>query len=108
MLLCKKPPGILRAHSTARVCSQSILDDFKIINVKGRERGYKLKRKTEVRRQTRSSALGIESSESGRVPWESVVRCTVQTVRFSSEKFIDDEGTLPLGFELVLLLLREA
>ena len=75
-LLCKKPPGILSVHSVARVCGQSILKDFKAINVKGRERGYNLKRKTEVRRQTRSSALGVESSESGRVPWvrlESIV-----------------------------------
>ena len=53
--------------------------------------------------------LGIESSESGRVPWvrlESVVRGVAQTVRSSSENFINDEGTLPLGLELVLFLLQ--
>ena len=65
----------------------------------------------EVRRRTLCSALGVESSESGRVPWvrlESVVRCIAQTVRSSGENFINDEGTLPLGFELVLLLFRQA
>ena len=65
----------------------------------------------EMRGRTLSSALGVESSESGRVPWvrlESVIRCVAQTVRSSSENFINDEGTLPLGFELVLLLLGEA
>ena len=62
-----------------------------------------------LRRRTLSSTLGIESPESGRVPWvrlESVVRCTMQTVRSSGENFINDAGTLPLGFELVLFLLR--
>ena len=46
-------------------------------------------------------------SESGRIPWvrlESVIRCIAQTVRSSGENFINDVGTLPLGFELVLLL----
>ena len=38
-LLCKKPPGILGAHSVAGVCGQSILEAFKAINVKGREGG---------------------------------------------------------------------
>ena len=63
----------------------------------------------ESRRRTLGSALGVESPESGRVPWvwlEFVIRCTAQMVRSSGEDFIDDEGTLPLGFELVLLLLR--
>ena len=63
----------------------------------------------ELRRRTLGSALGVESPESGRVPWvrlESVVRCTMQTVRSSGENIIYDEGTLPLGLELVLLLLR--
>ena len=61
------------------------------------------------RKQTWSSELGVESLESGRVPWvrlESVIGCIAQTVRSSGENFINDEGTLPLGFELVLLLLR--
>ena len=63
----------------------------------------------EVRRRTLSSVLGVESSESGRVPWvrlESIIRCIAQTVRSSGEDFINDEGTLPLGLELVLTLLR--
>ena len=54
-----------------------------------------------------SSALGVESSESGCVPWvrlESVIGCNTQAVRSSGEKFINNEGTLPLRFELVLLL----
>ena len=56
-----------------------------------------------------SSALGVESPESGRVPWvwlEFVIGCITQVVRSSGEDFINDEGTLPLRFELVLLLLR--
>ena len=77
---------------------------------RGRERKKEnIIEEAELRRQTLSSALGVESSESGRVPWvrlESVIRCTVQTVRSSGENFINDEGTLPLGLELVLVLLR--
>ena len=64
-----------------------------------------------MRRRTLSSALGVESSDSGRVPWvrlESVITCVAQMVCSSGENFINDEGTLPLGFELVLLLLGEA
>ena len=62
-----------------------------------------------VRRRTLSSALGVESLESGRVAWvwlESVIGCITQAVRSSGENFINDEGTLPLRFELVLLLFR--
>ena len=61
-----------------------------------------------VRRQTLSSSLGVESPESGSVPWvrlESIIRCITQMVHSSGEKFINDEGTLPLGLELVLFLL---
>ena len=50
----------------------------------------------EVRRRTLSLALGVESSESGHVPWirlESVIRCIAQTIRSSGENFINDEGT---------------
>ena len=67
-----------------------------------------MKETTGGRRRTKSLALGIESSESGHVPWvrlEFVIRCIAQTVRSSSENFINDEGTLPLGLELVLFLL---
>ena len=75
---------------------------------RGRERKKEnIIEEAEVRRRTLRSALGVESLESGRVPWvrlESVIRCIVQTVRSSGENFINDEGTLPLGFELVLLL----
>ena len=62
----------------------------------------------ELKRRTLGSALGIESLESGRIPWvrlESVIRCVAQTVRSSGENFINDEGTLPLGLELALFLL---
>ena len=62
-----------------------------------------------MRRRTLGSVLAVESPESGRVSWvrlESVVRGVAQTVRSSGENFINDEGTFPLGFELVLLLLR--
>ena len=58
-----------------------------------------------------SSALGVESSESGRVPWvrlESGIGWITQAVRSSGENFINNEWTLPLRFELVLLLLRYA
>ena len=61
--------------------------------------------------RTKSTALGVESSESGRVPWvrlESVIRCIAQTVCSSGENFVNDEGTLPLGLEFVLFLLRQA
>ena len=46
-LLCKKPLGILGAHSAARVCGKSILEAFKAINVKGREREGIIKREDE-------------------------------------------------------------
>ena len=62
-----------------------------------------------VRRRTQDPALGIESSETGCIPWvrlESVIRCVSQAVRSFGENFINDEGTLPLGLELVLFLLQ--
>ena len=62
----------------------------------------------EVRRRTQSPALGVEPSESGRVPWvwlESIVRCIPQTVRSTGENFVNNEGTFPFGLELVLFLL---
>ena len=78
---------------------------------KGRERKKEnIIEAPEVRRRTLSSALGVESPESGRVPWvwlESVIRCIAHTVCSFGENFINDEGTLPLGLELVLLLLGE-
>ena len=64
-----------------------------------------------MRRRTLDSVLGVEFPESGRVPWvrlESVIRGVAQMVCPSGENFINDEGTLPLGFELVLLILGEA
>ena len=78
---------------------------------KGRERkkGRNIIKRAGVRRRTLSSSLGVESLESGRVPWvwlESVIGCITRAVRSSGEDFINDEGTLPLRFELVLLLLR--
>ena len=63
------------------------------------------------RRRTKSSALGIESLEFGRVPWvrlESVIGCIMQEAHSSGENFINDEGTLPLGLEFVLFLVRQA
>ena len=78
---------------------------------KKNEKREKITLITRGRRRTQSLALGIISSESGRVPGvrlESVIRCTAHMVRSSGENFINDEGTLPLGFELVLLLLWEA
>ena len=79
---------------------------------RGRERKKEnIIEEAEVRRRTLGSALGVESSESSRVPWvrlESVIRCIAQTVHSSIENFINDEGTLPLGFELVLVFLGEA
>ena len=61
------------------------------------------------RRRTLSPALGVESSETGCVPWvwlESVIRCVSQTVRAAGQDLVDDEGTLPLGLEFVLFLIR--
>ena len=63
------------------------------------------------RGRTLSPALGIESSESGCVPWvwlESVVRRVSQTVCSAGQDLIDNEGTLPFGLELVLFLVRQA
>ena len=50
------------------------------MNRKGsrKEEGGSIIKKEEVRRRTLRSALGVESSESGRVPWvqlESVIGC---------------------------------
>ena len=77
---------------------------------RGRERKKEnIIKEAEVGGRTLGPALGVESSESGRVPWvrlESVIGCITQAVRSSSENFINNEGTLPLRFELVLLLLR--
>ena len=78
---------------------------------KGREskRNGAYLKKEGVRRRTLSSALGVESPESSHIPWvrlESVIGCITQVVRSSGENFINNEGTLPLRFELVLLLLR--
>ena len=52
--------------------------------------------------------LGVESSESGSVPWvrlQAIVRCIAKAIGSSSENFIYNEGTLPFGLELVLFLL---
>ena len=75
---------------------------------KEKKRGMSIIKRVGVRRQTLSAALGVESPESSRVPWvwlESVIGCITQAVRSSGENFINNEGTLPLRFELVLLLL---
>ena len=64
-----------------------------------------------VRRRTQDPALGIESLETGGVPWvrlESVIRCISQTVRSTSQDLVDYEGTFPLGLEFVLFLVRQA
>ena len=61
------------------------------------------------RRRTQSPALGIESSETGCVPWvwlESVIRCISQTVCSAGQDMVDDEGTFPFGLEFVLFLGR--
>ena len=63
------------------------------------------------RRRTQSPALGIESSESGCVPWvwlESVIRCVSQAVRSTSQDLVNYEGTFPLGLEFILFLVRQA
>ena len=73
------------------------------------KKGRSIMKRAGERRRTLGSALGVESPESGRVPWlrlESVIGCIPQAVRSSGENFINNEGTLPLRFELVLLLLR--
>ena len=63
------------------------------------------------RRRTQSPALGVESSESGCVPWvrlESIIRCIPQTVRSTSQDLVNDEGTFPFGLEFVLFIIRQA
>ena len=52
--------------------------------------------------------LCVESSEPSSVPrvrLEAIIRCIAKAVGSSSENFIDNEGTLSFGLELVLLLL---
>ena len=59
------------------------------------------------RRRTQSPALGIESSETGGVPWvrlESVIRCISQAVCPASQDLVNYEGTFPLGLEFVHFL----
>ena len=61
-------------------------------------------------RRTLSPALGVESSETGCIPWvrlESVVQCVSQTVCSASQDLVDDEGTFPFGIEFVLFLVRQ-
>ena len=61
------------------------------------------------RGRTWGSALGVESSEPGRVPWvrlESTSRCIPQSVRSTGQDLVDNEGTFPFGLELVLFLIR--
>ena len=63
------------------------------------------------RRRTQSPALGVESSETGCVPWvqlESVIRRISQAVCSTSQDLVDYEGTFPLGLQLVLFLVRQA
>ena len=63
------------------------------------------------RRRTQSPALGIESSETGGIPWvrlESVIRRISQAVRPASQDLVDYEWTFPLGLEFVLFLIRQA
>ena len=63
------------------------------------------------RRRTQSPVLGIESSETGCVPWvwlESVIRCISQTTRSTGQDLVDDKGTFPFGLEFVLFLDRQA
>ena len=83
-LLLKKPPGIMSARSTSSVCEQCANQPIKGIEKKkvGRRRGTRdsenVKRVDEGVRRTLSPALGVESSETGCVPWvrlKSVVRC---------------------------------
>ena len=81
----------------------------KSVRKEKKERGRSIIKRAGARRRTLSSALGVESPESGRVPWvrlESIIRCITQSVRSSGGNFINNEGTLPLRFELVLLFLR--
>ena len=105
----RKPPGIVCMHSAAGAIKASV-QFFKAVCEKEKKQERKeenIIEEAEVRRRTLSSALGIESSESGRVPWvrlESVIGCITQAVRSSCDKFINNEGTLPLRFEIVLLL----
>ena len=82
-LLLKKPPGIMSARSTSSVCEQCANQPIKGIEKKvGRRRGTrdskKYKKVDGGVRRTLSPALGVESSETGCIPWvqlESVVRC---------------------------------
>ena len=55
--------------------------------------------------------LCVKSPESGSVPWvrlKAIILRIAKAIGSSSKDFIDDEGALPFGFELILFLLREA
>ena len=82
-LLLKKPPGIMSARSTSSMCEQSANHPIKGIEKKsgkkeGDKRQSKCKKVDGGVRRTLSPALGVQSLETGCVPWvrlESVVRC---------------------------------
>ena len=112
-LLLKKPPGIMSADSASSVCEQCANKLSKaVIEKEGEEEKQKTTNMQNIdggRRRTQNPVLGVESSETGCVPWvrlESVTRCISQAVRSTSQDLVNYEGTFPLGLELVLFLLR--
>ena len=80
-LLLKKPPGIPSTDNTSSVCEQCA-NEPSTASEKRREKERNVRQKVYIkmergRRRTHSPALGIESSETGCVPWvrlESVIR----------------------------------
>ena len=65
----------------------------------------------DVGHKYRSEATQLGKNLSHSIPWiwlEAIIRCITKAVGSSCENFIDNEGTLPFWFELVLFLLWEA
>ena len=59
----------------------------------------------------KEAELCVKSSEPGSVPWvrlKMIILCIAKAIGSSSKDFINYEGALPFGFELILFLLREA
>ena len=55
--------------------------------------------------------LCVKSSEPDGVPWfwlKAIILRIAKVIGSSSKDFIDSEGALPFGFELIIFLLRGA
>ena len=88
---------------------------YPIIQYKERKvKRVKRKRKREkpsFKLRPKEAELCIKSLELGGIPWvrlKAIILCIVKVLSSSSKDFINYEGALPFGFELILFLLQEA